>query len=117
MYTIEELIKLKEAGFSADEIMTLTKSEQMTLPIDQLPNLENKTPEPIPAPVPEKTEAPDELKQMLDTFSRTMNEQMEAFKSAIQLSNINRDSTSVNTPTASDVVAQIIRPNGLERKR
>lgn len=117
MYTIDELIKLKEAGFTADEIMTLTKSEQLTLPIDELPNLENKTPEPIPTPVPEKMDTSDEFKQMLDTFTKNMNEQMEAFKSAIQLSNINRDSTVTHTPTASDVVAQIIRPNGQERKR
>ena len=114
MYTIDELVQLKQAGFSAEEIMKLSGTDK-TEPVKAEPKQEAPVPEPISS-TPVKDQSPDMFQEMLDSFSKTMNEQMEAFKSAIQLSNINRDSTGYKTATVNDVVANIIRPNGQERK-
>ena len=115
MYTIDELVQLKQAGFSAEEIMKLSGTDKTGPEPKAEPKQEVPVPEPIPN-TPVKDQSPDMFQEMLDSFSKTMNEQMEAFKSAIQLSNINRDSTGYKPTTVNDVVANIIRPNGHERK-
>ena len=101
MYTLEELIQLKQAGFSAEEIISLSKTGT------EVPKAET----PIPA-----TDSKDEsqmMKEMMETFQETMNKQMEDFKESLKISNINRDSfDNGKQVTAEDVVASIIRPNG-----
>lgn len=109
MYTLEELIQLKQAGFTAEEIISLSKTgNQMTAQVEQ-------TPLPVTtAPAEEKKEDQSQLmKEMMDTFQNSMNEQMEAFKESIKLSNINHDSFDTGKKaTLEDVVASVIRPNG-----
>ena len=101
MYTIEELVQLKQAGFTAEEIMNLSKGDA---PVPK----EEPKPEPTPEPAPMQ----ENFAEMLEAFKQSMNEQMEAFKTSIQLSNVNRDSSEYKQTTVQDVVAQIIRPNG-----
>lgn len=120
MYTIEELVQLKQAGFTAEEIMTLSgTSKTEPLPkVEPLPETKQEVkPEPVPETIPTKTGTPDvPFQEMLDAFNKSMTEQIEAFKSAVQLSNINHDSNGYKTMSASDVVANIIRPNGQKGK-
>lgn len=106
MYTLEELIQLKQAGFTAEEIISLSKSGKEAIAPE---------PAPVETPVAEPKDESQmkEMREMMDTFQTHMNEQMEAFKESIKLSNINHDSfDGVKQPTVDDVVASIIRPNG-----
>ncbi len=105
MYTIEELVQLKQAGFTAEEIMNLSKGDT---PVPKE--------EPKPEPTPEPAITQDGVNELLEAFKQSMNEQMEAFKQTIQLSNVNRDSSELNKATVQDVVAQIIRPNGSRKE-
>lgn len=105
MYSIEELIQLKQAGFSAEEILSLSNSGKKE-------ETQVETPTPAPVPKPE-TKDESQMNEMLEAFKTSMNEQMEAFKEAIKISNINHDSfDNGKQTTVEDVVASIIRPNG-----
>lgn len=105
MYTIEELVQLKQAGFTAEEIMNLSKGDA---PVPKE--------EPKPEPKPEPAFTPDDMTELFKAFEQSMTERMEEFKQTIQLSNVNRDSSELNKATVQDVVAQIIRPNGSRKE-
>lgn len=116
---IDDMIKLKNAGFTIEEISQLMNNSS-----PQEMKVENKIEKVLDNSLDEievnkiEESGTEEVKpelnafnQMLETFKDSMNEQMEAFKKSIQLSNMNKDiGTTDSGVTAEDVVANILNP-------
>ena len=100
----EDVMKLLEAGFDKDFIQGLEagkaiKEEDATLE-EPAPDPDPKPEQPAPDPKPE---APDRYGELLEA--------MQKLTGAIHASNIlNDDNKKVETPTAADVIAQIVSP-------
>jgi DNA-binding transcriptional MerR regulator len=117
---IEDIIKLKEAGFTAQEIKELmNNSPQEEMKVEEKDKLNDSINSIDVNKIEEKNHSGDEenpeinaFETMMKQFEDSMNEQMKAFKETIQLSNNNANIQS-ETPsgfTAEDVVARIINP-------
>lgn len=115
---IEDVIKLKESGFTIDEIKQLmntnppqTKDEEIKGSEKVLDNqekvLDNQ----------DDKSGGDELnafEEMMKQFKDSMNQQMEAFKESIHLSNLNQNLGNLEVDDsrkiAEEFTAQIINP-------
>ena len=121
-----EIMELVQAGFTPDQIMTLTTSGALpsapeTVPADTTPSAgasespikeEAAVPDPTPAAAPSEgeTEQPDPLEEIRETVRQLQAENAD-LKKQIQSANI-RDRTinTVAVPDASKTLAEIIRP-------
>ena len=97
---LEQIIKLKELGFSTDDILHLAPLMEQDLKEDPV-----KVEEPKPEPIPEPKK--DEPKSVAVT---AIMEKLNDLTTLIHASNIS--SSSAETPkTAEDVIAEIINPS------
>lgn len=121
-----EIMNLVQAGFTPDQIMSLTTSGVIpsapeSVLADKTPSAgasespikeEAAAPDPTPAAAPSEgeTEQPDPLDEIRETV-RQLQAENEDLKKQIQTANI-RDRTvqSVSVPDASATLAEIIRP-------
>lgn len=97
--TIEQLIKLVDAGFTADQIVQLT----------------SKTEEPAPAPAPvveiSNTEPVKADPDVNDSTLSTILKKIGELQTSIQAANIHRTEQEIQKPqTAEDILASIIAP-------
>lgn len=99
--TIEQLIKLVDAGFTAGQILQLTeKTESPTQIPTSAPVVEISTPEPVKA----ETDVTDST---LSTILKKIGE----LQTSIQAANIHRTEQEIPKPqTAEDILASIIAP-------
>lgn len=121
---IEDVIKLKESGFTIDEIKQLmnTNPPQMKVEENQdekkvLDNQDEKKVLDNQEKVLDKKDGGGELnafEEMMNQFKQSMNQQMEAFKETIQLSNMNQNLGNLDSndskKIAEEFTAKIINP-------
>lgn len=116
---IEDMIKLKEAGFTAQEIKELMNNSPQEMKVEEKDKLNDSINSIDVKKIEEENHSGDEenpeinaFESMMKQFEDSMNEQMKAFKETIQLSNNNANIQSENPSgfTAEDVVARIINP-------
>lgn len=111
---IEEMIKLKEAGFTAQEIKELMNITPQEMKVEEkvLDKKEEKKEEKVLDKKEENKPEVNAFEEMMNSFKESMNQQMEAFKQQIQLSNMNANlgAEQDSSVTAEQVVANIINP-------
>lgn len=125
--TFAEIMKLKDSGFTPEQIMTLTTSDgaiPSAPPEDTGVELTTNIPEvESPAEVGEGTpssptegEKPDAFQELRDMING-MRDEYKELRDLIQGNNIRDKSvpTVRNTPDAADIMKQIIRPDIKER--
>lgn len=92
---IEDLLTLCKAGFSAEQIATLTKEKKQ----EQEPEPPKKKPEPEPPKNP-----PDSSEELLKAIS--------ALTAKIETLNIQNAHMQEQEQSVDDILASVIRPNG-----
>lgn len=93
---IEDLLTLCKAGFSAEQIATLTKEQKQQEPE---PEPQKKKPEPEPPKNP-----PDSSAELLKAIS--------ALTAKIETLNIQNAHMQDQEQSVDDILASVIRPNG-----
>lgn len=115
---IDDIIKLKESGFTIDEINQLmdTKNPPLEKKVEEVKE-ERNLDEKIQAENQEAKSGGVELnafEEMMNQFKDSMNQQMEAFKQTIQLSNMNQNMGNIDEndsrKIAEEFTAKIINP-------
>lgn len=112
---IEDIIKLKESGFTIDDIKQLMNTNPPQMKVEEKAQVEES--EKVLEQVPVQESSGGELnafEEMMNQFKDSMNQQMEAFKQTIQLSNMNQNFNSVDEndsrKIAEEFTAKIINP-------
>ena len=109
---VDDIIKLKESGFTIDEInqlMNTTNPPQMKVE-------ESKESEKVLDNQKENSSGGElnAFEEMMNQFKDSMNQQMEAFKQTIQLSNMNQNLGNLDVndsrKIAEEFTAKIINP-------
>ena len=96
---IEQITALKDAGFTAEQIVALA------------PILTEETPKPEPPkPEPPKPEPPKPEKSPMEEMMSTMQKQFEDMVKAVQGAMINGSRQAETEMTAADVAASILDP-------
>ena len=93
---IEDLLTLCKAGFSAEQIATLTKEQK-----EPEPEPPKKKPEPEPEP---PKNPPDSSAELLKAIS--------ALTAKIETMNIQNSHMQEKEQSVDDILASVIRPNG-----
>ena len=121
---IEDVIKLKESGFTIDEIKQLMdtnpplkKDVKIQAEEKALDNQDEKKVLDNQEKVLDKKDSGGELnvfEEMMNQFKDSMNQQMEAFKETIHLSNMNQNLGNLDSndskKIAEEFTAKIINP-------
>lgn len=122
---IEDVIKLKESGFTIDEIKQLMNTSSPEMKDEKIVKnevLENQEKVLDTKEILDKKEVLDKkdtgelnaFEEMMNQFKESMNQQMEAFKETIHLSNMNQNlgNPDVNDSKriAEEFTAKIINP-------
>lgn len=101
--TIEQIIQLTQAGFTAEQITALAPViSQHSQPAPEPQPQTQPEPQPQTQPEPQPQTQPDTMSAILA--------QLNALTTAIQVGNINGSSNAVKTTTSADVAASIINP-------
>lgn len=113
---IEEIIKLKESGFTIDEIKQLMNTNPPQMKVEEQAQIEESE-KVLEEQVPVQEKSGGDLnvfEEMMNQFKDSMNQQMEAFKQTIQLSNMNQNfidgSENDSRKIAEEFTANIINP-------
>ena len=101
---IEQITALKDAGFTAEQIVALAP-----ILTEETPNQEPTKPEPT-KPEPMKPEPPKPEKAPMEEIMSTMQKQFEDMMKAVQRSMINVSRQTDTEMTAEDVAASILDP-------
>lgn len=103
---IEQITALKDAGFTAEQIVALAP-----ILTEEAPKQEPPKPEP-PKPEPPKTEPPKQEpeKSPMEEMMSTMKKQFEDMMKAVQGAMINGSRQDDTEMTAADVAASILDP-------
>lgn len=105
--TIDQIIKLLDAGYTKDEIHAMEGTNNAPEQTPQ-PEPEPQQPDPEPTPEPAQNVRPEStINPQIEELSRSL----KAFTAAIQKSNILASNMPTNPePSAEDVLAEIINP-------
>ncbi len=113
---IDDIIKLKESGFTIDDIKQLMNTNPPQVKVEEKAQVEESE-KALDNQVPVQEKSGGELnafEEMMNQFKDSMNQQMEAFKQTIQLSNMNQNFNSVDEndsrKIAEEFTAKIINP-------
>lgn len=101
---IEQITALKDAGFTAEQIVALAP-----ILTEETPKPEPPKPEP-PKPEPPKPEPPKPEKSPMEEMMSTMQKQFEDMVKAVQGAMINGSRQAETEMTAADVAASILDP-------
>ena len=101
---IEQITALKDAGFTAEQIVALAP-----ILTEEAPKPEPPKPEP-PKPEPPKPEPPKPEKSPMEEMMSTMQKQFEDMVKAVQGAMINGSRQADTEMTAADVAASILDP-------
>lgn len=113
---IEDVIKLKESGFTIDEIKQLMNTNPPQMKDEQKEILDNQEEVIDKKEVLEKNSGGElnAFEEMMNQFKQSMNQQMEAFKETIHLSNMNQNLGNLDSndskKIAEEFTAKIINP-------
>lgn len=119
---IEDVIKLKESGFTIDEIKQLMDTNPPQMKDEQKEVLDNQEKVLDTKEVLDKKEVLEKdsggqlnaFEEMMNQFKESMNQQMEAFKETIHLSNMNQNLGNLDSndskKIAEEFTAKIINP-------
>lgn len=119
---IEDVIKLKESGFTIDEIKQLMDTNPPQVKDEQKEVLDNQEKVLDTKDVLDKKEVLEKdsggelnaFEEMMNQFKESMNQQMEAFKETIHLSNMNQNLGNLDSndskKIAEEFTAKIINP-------
>lgn len=101
---IEDLLTLCKAGFSAEQIATLTKEQKQ----EPEPEPPKKKPEPEP---PKKKQEPEPPKNPPDSSAELL-KAISALTAKIETMNIQNSHIQEQEQSVDDILASVIRPNG-----
>lgn len=116
---IEDVIKLKESGFTIDEIKQLMNTSSPEMKDEKIAKneiLDNQEKILDTKEVLDKKETGElnAFEEMMNQFKESMNQQMEAFKETIHLSNMNQNLGNLDSndskKIAEEFTAKIINP-------
>lgn len=108
---IEQITALKDAGFTAEQIVALAPILTDEKPVPEPPKPEPPKPEP-PKPEPPKQEPPKQEpeKSPMEEMMSAMQKQFEDMMKAVQGAMINGSRQADTEMTAADVAASILDP-------
>lgn len=104
--TAQEVLKLIDAGFSADEIRGMTAPVPDPAPAPDPEPAPAPDPDPAPAPEPDSATAQPAAPSWFEDFVRKNNEEMAKLQRALQVQNVRRAEPPPSGKTPEQLMAE-----------